>query len=331
MLSAILRHCQRDTPKPATDNKSTAVTAEPPTTPQPPASALLILGDPIVKSLGTNGMEKLTKKSTTIITTGGATPTTLPLHESTATATDIVLHVGTNSVNSSTEQPDAIADIIMERADCIRTTNAGADIHISSIIQRSDLVDENESTTTANEKILSTNELLKKKCTKANMKFIDNSNIEHNDLYDGLHMNTTGGLKLAKNIARSVNGTSSVTPTTPNGDAFKTRRPRTFGKVAGVRRRQPAAGNQQSQQSRPHDRSSRRLHSRDESYDRYRPASDRLRSDNIATLNNDWPTLPRQAREVRGHRDQRYATQQQTDFVNALVNTLLNSCPQNQY
>ena len=172
------------------DNKSTAVTAEPPTTPQPPASALLILGDSIVKSLGTNGMEKLTKKSTIIITTGGATPTTLPLHESTATATDIVLHVGTNSVNSSTEQPDAIADIIMERADCIRTTNAGADIHISSIIQRSDLVDENESTTTANEKILSTNELLKEKCTKANMKFIDNSNIEHNDLYDGLHMNT---------------------------------------------------------------------------------------------------------------------------------------------
>ena len=54
-------------------------------------------------------------------------------------------------------------------------------------------------------KILSTNELLKEKCTKANMKFIDNRNIEHNDLYDGLHMNTTGGLKLAKNIARSVN------------------------------------------------------------------------------------------------------------------------------
>ena len=82
-----------------------------------------------MKSLGTNGMEKLTKKSTTIITTAGATPTTLPLHESTATATDIVLHVGTNSVNSSTEQPGGIADIIMGRADCIRTTNAGADIH----------------------------------------------------------------------------------------------------------------------------------------------------------------------------------------------------------
>ena len=79
MLSTILRQCQRDTPKPATD-KPTAVTAEPPTTPQPPhnhptsgSCALLILGDSIVKSLSTNGMEKLTKKGTTIITTGGAT------------------------------------------------------------------------------------------------------------------------------------------------------------------------------------------------------------------------------------------------------------------
>ena len=45
--------------------------------------------------------------------TGGAVPAMLPLHDDTPTATDIVIHVGTNSVNNSNEQPHEIADSIL--------------------------------------------------------------------------------------------------------------------------------------------------------------------------------------------------------------------------
>ena len=133
--------------------------------------------------------------------------------------------------------------------------NPDAKIVVSSIIQRTDLIDENGTThgldengTThgPNEKIKATNELLQEKCSVSNdVGYIDHSNIEAEDLWDGIHVNTLGGSRLAKNIARAVDGkrTNAVATTTTNANtfAFATRKPHTFGELADVRRRRPAA------------------------------------------------------------------------------------------
>ena len=77
---------------------------------------------------------------------GGAVPATLPLHDDTPTATDIVIHVGTKSVNNSNEQPHEIADSILQCVTSTRGVNPDAKIFVASVIQRTDLIDENGTT-----------------------------------------------------------------------------------------------------------------------------------------------------------------------------------------
>ena len=132
-LQKMACHCLRD--KPATTAEAHA-TGEPERAAGPMQTAhqplptpakqrgstdLLVLGDSITKSLGKQGLESLTKKRTVVSSTGGAVPATLPLHDDTPTATDIVIHVGTNSVNNSNEHE--IADSILQSVTSIRGVN----------------------------------------------------------------------------------------------------------------------------------------------------------------------------------------------------------------
>ena len=300
---------------------------------QPPCD-LLVIGDSITKALSAYGLEKLTEKSTTISSNGGAVPDSIPLHEQTPTATDIVLHVGTNLIETD-EQPGSIADSIFKRASAIRGMNTRAKVHISAIIKRTDLVDNIDNTDSianANEKIETTNNKLKEKCSDSkDVQFIDNSNIGPRDLFDGNHLNKYGGSKLAKNISQSVNGKpndSVPMRQRARGSAFKLRRPPTFGEMADLRTSRPTTGSRQNHPRRPRDYQTERDQSRDR-HNTARYNTDRRRNAN--NMNNVWQTLPSEARELREHGDNRFVMKQQADFVNMLVNRLLNSCSREQY
>ena len=157
---------------------------------------------------------------------------------------------------------------------------------------------ENGTTHGPHEKIKATNELLQDKCSVSNdVGYIDLSNIEAEDLWDGIHVNTLGGSKLAKNIARTVDGkrTNTVATTTKaNTFAFATRKPHTFGELAGVRRRRRAAKELSRNQNTPTEQSrGRRQPTRgDQGRDLYRPAGDRRHYEDNAWANSDWQTLP---------------------------------------
>ena len=63
------------------------------------------------------------------------------------------------------QQPGSIAESIFGRASVIRGMNASAKVHISAIVKSTDLVDDTDSTTNANEKIETTNSIFTKRKT----------------------------------------------------------------------------------------------------------------------------------------------------------------------
>ena len=173
----------------------------------------------------------------TIQSIGGATPPTLTIPPISTTTTDVVVHVGTNSINGDNEQqisPQSIADDISQRVRNTTDTNKEATIYFSSIIQRTDLADENGSTTAANEKIRGTNTLMKDYCDANGHRFIDNSNVAPEDLYDALHLNKSGALKLAKNVSTAIKG-DTVTTQPSDTTAFRRIKPQTLGEKADIR------------------------------------------------------------------------------------------------
>ena len=72
--------------------------------------------------------------------------------------------------------------------------NASAKSFVSGILPRTDLVDEDDSTEKANAKIGKTNDLIKAKCASTEWTCIDNDNVEAGDFFDGVHLNTVGGV-----------------------------------------------------------------------------------------------------------------------------------------
>ena len=105
----------------------------------------------------------------------------------------IVIHVGTNSVRSSTSVRDC-AEEIANLATMIGNESS-ADLAISGIIPRSD--DESVAV-----KVPGVNKLLKTFCNQNGWGFVDHSNIspEHDLNRSGLHLNTRGTARLATNF-----------------------------------------------------------------------------------------------------------------------------------
>ncbi|XP_067030123.1 uncharacterized protein [Acropora muricata] len=105
----------------------------------------------------------------------------------------IVIHVGTNSLRSSTSVRDC-AEEIANLATMIGNESS-ADLAISGIIPRSD--DESVAV-----KVPGVNKLLKTFCNQNGWGFVDHSNIspEHDLNRSGLHLNTKGTARLATNF-----------------------------------------------------------------------------------------------------------------------------------
>ena len=291
-------------------------------------------------ALSKHGLGKLCGKSVTIKSTSGAVPATAAHPTDIKDVQEIVLHVGTNCVNNNTtfESPTGIADEIVKKAMDLQSKATTAKIYISSIVSRSDLVDDKNDTTAANEKIKQTNELVKEQCNTNNITFIDNANIGTEDLYDGLHLNTSGAKKLAKNIATEIrrrnspnNTASDVNDRTPPAQrAFKTVKAQTFGEKASIRRkpidRRPYAGtataNDNDNNNNNNNNNNARRRARHE--DSYQSA---------------WPALPtgpnwrqeRQRLEQPTRNRPTPAQHNQAEFINTLVNNLLNNYPYPHY
>ena len=306
-----------------------------------------MVGDSIMYALSKLGLQKLCNKTVTIQSNGGATPLTLTIPPISTTTTDVVVHVGTNSINGDNEQqttPQNIADNISQRVRNITETNKEAKIYFSSIIQRTDLADENGSITAANEKIQGTNTLMKDYCDANGHRFIDNSNVAPEDLYDGLHLNKSGALKLAKNVSTAIRGLRGDTVTTQPSDttathtAFRRIKPQTLGEKADIR----------------HSTSDRNRRTPTFGFDRNRGAAfDRSRRARAPELparpsrhdnhSNGWPPLPHHdnwanntprqlhPRDQQHRNDSRLVHQQQTEFMTSLINNLLNSCTYSAY
>ena len=79
-------------------------------------------------------------------------------------------------------------------------------IAFSSIILRHDLTQRDTSTTSVHELIRHTNDIIHTHCQKNDYTFIDNDNIQKDDLFDSVHCNESGATKLAKNMARAIRG-----------------------------------------------------------------------------------------------------------------------------
>ena len=220
----------------------------------------------------------------------------------------------------------------------ITDTNKEATIYFSSIIQRTDLADEKGSIIAANEKIRGTNTLMKDYCDANGHRFIDNSNVAPEDLYDGLHLNKSGALKLTNNVSTAIKGdtvTTQPSDTTATHISFRRIKPQTLGEKADIRHSTST--------------SDRNCRTSTLGFDRNRgPAFDRsprarapelpARPSRHDNTSNGWLPLlhhdnwayntPRQLHpcDQPQRNDSRLVHQQQTEVMTSLINNLLNSC-----
>ena len=112
-------------------------------------------------------------------------------------------------------------------------------IAFSSIILRHDLTQRDTSTTSVHELIRHTNDIIHTHCQKNDYTFIDNDNIQKDDLFDGVHCNESGATKLAKNMARAIRGEEQRThdPATQFGQYTKVNFERIGVRPSAARRR----------------------------------------------------------------------------------------------
>ena len=141
-----------------------------------PTTEVVIIGDSMTRVLRKPGIELLTNKSVSILSTGGAVPDSIKVPPQTTTATDVVVHVGTNLIELE-DTPNDIVHVIVNRAQHIRDSTSDAKIYLSSIIIRSDLTDVDGNTEMVKDKIDETNQLIKDSCVASDFQFIDNGNI----------------------------------------------------------------------------------------------------------------------------------------------------------
>ena len=287
------------------------------------SSEVLVLGDSITYALSTNGLSKLCNdRSIAIQSTSGAVPATLAT-PTVATVKDIVVHVGTNCINNSTDNiehgsPMDIAADIVKHAKRIGDANAEATIHISAIIERTDLTDDTGDLTAANDKIKETNAIVKELCVANGYKHLGNSNIQADDLYVGLHLNQAGALKLAKNISATLRHKPPLR-TTDTQTIFRKLKAPTIGEKANVRK-------QPNTRDRP-----RAFHPsgaqqpfRERQPVRDTPPWDRQRGQR-GQFNAAWPTLPNRSGGAANVRPVGRYGDQHADFMNTLINSLINN------
>ena len=124
-----------------------------------PTTEVVIIGDSMTRVLRKPDIELLTNKSVSILSTSGAVPDSIKVTPQTTTATDVVVHVGTNLIELE-DTPNDIAHGIVNRAQHIRDTTSDAKIYLSSIIIRSDLTDVDGNNEMVKDKIDETNQLI---------------------------------------------------------------------------------------------------------------------------------------------------------------------------
>ena len=102
----------------------------------------------------------------------------------------MIIHTKTNDLRSD-KTPSDITEEIMNLVERIKTDEN--DIIVSGVVARTDNL---------NDKGLQVNALLKLKCVKYNVQFIDHSNISsrYHLNASGLHLNPKGTIALAKNF-----------------------------------------------------------------------------------------------------------------------------------
>ena len=106
----------------------------------------------------------------------------------------IVIHCGTNDISSGTV-PNEVAEEIVDLATNLKSHEN--EVFVSGIVARGDRW---------NERVSQVNNVLKAKCNREGLPFIDNSNIEpaHHLNRSNLHLNSEGTRMLANNFLRAL-------------------------------------------------------------------------------------------------------------------------------
>ena len=106
----------------------------------------------------------------------------------------IVIHCGTNDISSGTA-PNEVAEEIVDLATNLKSHEN--EVFVSGIVARGDRW---------NERVSQVNNVLKAKCNREGLPFIDNSNIEpaHHLNRSNLHLNSEGTRMLANNFLRAL-------------------------------------------------------------------------------------------------------------------------------
>ena len=106
----------------------------------------------------------------------------------------IVIHCGTNDISSGTA-PNEVAEEIVDLATNLKSHEN--EVFVSSIVARGDRW---------NERVSQVNNVLKAKCNREGLPFIDNSNIEpaYHLNRSNLHLNPEGTRMLANNFLRAL-------------------------------------------------------------------------------------------------------------------------------
>ena len=155
---------------------------------------------------------------------------------------------------------------------------------------------------------------MKKACAENGYRHIDNGNITADDLYDGLHLNGNGALKLAKNISSAVKRRTTTTTENDNANensTFRKIKVQTIGENAAIRKLP-------DNRKRPQWATARNAAQRVE---RTEPWPTLPNRPNWAT--NGQHQHPQQPRNNNNNNNR--LAQHQAEFMNTLINTLLNS------
>ena len=109
----------------------------------------------------------------------------------------IVMHVGTNNLNTST--PEQICKETIDMLDQIQNNNPKSRIAFSSIFKRKDNM-------SLNAKAIKVNKLLAEELAINGLDMIDNSNVTFSNLWkDGLHISDGGARKCSRNVSKFIN------------------------------------------------------------------------------------------------------------------------------
>ena len=108
----------------------------------------------------------------------------------------IIVHVGTNNLNTST--PEQICKETIDMLDQIQKNNPKSRIAFSSIFKRKDNM-------SLNAKAMKVNKLLAEELAINGLDMIDNSNVTFSNIWkDGLHISDGGARKFSGNVSKFI-------------------------------------------------------------------------------------------------------------------------------